>query len=69
MTTNDAKKLVVIVEDDADIARIIHKSLQDYGFETACFKNATEAIRRLKQLAPDLCIIDLGLPDMDGLEA
>ncbi len=68
MTDNDAHKLIAIVEDDPDVARIIEQVLDDFGFRTVWCRSAGDLLRRLRTLQPDLCIIDLGLPDMDGLE-
>ncbi len=69
MKDNEPAKLIVIVEDDPDVARIIEQVLADFGFRTVWCRSAGDLLRRLRALAPDLCIIDLGLPDMDGLEA
>jgi len=69
MNDTDSRKLIAIVEDDPDVARIIEQVLADFGFRTAWCRSAGDLLRRLRALAPDLCIIDLGLPDMDGLEA
>jgi DNA-binding response OmpR family regulator len=68
---NDAEtaKLIIIVEDDPDVARIIEQVLSDFAFRTVWCRSAADLLRRLRTLTPDLCIIDLGLPDMDGLEA
>ncbi|HJW25598.1 MAG TPA: response regulator transcription factor [Rhodocyclaceae bacterium] len=66
---SDAQKMIVIVEDDPDVARTIEHVLNDFGFRTAWCRSAGDLLRRLRALAPDLCIVDLGLPDMDGLEA
>jgi two-component system OmpR family response regulator len=63
-----AQELVAIVEDDPDVARVIEQVLSDFAFRTAWCRNAADLLDRLASLAPDLCIIDLGLPDMDGLE-
>lgn len=68
MKDNDAQKLVAIVEDDPDVARIIEQVLKDFAFHTAWCRSAGDLLRRLRALSPDLCIIDLGLPDMDGIE-
>jgi two-component system, OmpR family, response regulator len=68
MKDNDSGKLIVIVEDDPDVARIIEQVLRDFSFRTVWCRSAGDLLRRLRSLAPDLCIIDLGLPDMDGLE-
>ena len=69
MKDNEPAKLIVIVEDDPDVAKIIEQVLADFGFRTVWCRSAGDLLRRLRTLAPDLCIIDLGLPDMDGLEA
>ena len=60
--------LIAIVEDDPDVAKIIEQVLADFGFRTTWCRSAGDLLRRLRSLAPDLCIIDLGLPDMDGIE-
>ena len=61
----EAGKLIAIVEDDPDGA--YHRAgARDFGFRTIWCRNAGELLRRLRQSAPDLCIVDLGLPDMDG---
>jgi len=68
MSETDVHKLIAIVEDDPDVARIIEQVLGDFSFRTVWCRSAGDLLRRLRSLAPDLCIIDLGLPDMDGLE-
>jgi len=68
MKETDANKLIIIVEDDPDVARIIEQVLKDFSFRTVWCRSAGDLLRRLRSLTPDLCIIDLGLPDMDGLE-
>lgn len=64
----DSHKLIAIVEDDPDVARIIEQVLGDFAFRTVWCRSATDLLRRIRSLSPDLCIIDLGLPDMDGIE-
>jgi DNA-binding response OmpR family regulator len=59
--------LIFIVEDDQDVARTVELTLQGFSFATQICHNAAELIRRLRTRTPDLCIIDLGLPDMDGM--
>lgn len=68
MKDADSSKLIVIVEDDPDVARIIEQVLKDFAFQTVWCRSAGDLLRRLRTLSPDLCIIDLGLPDMDGIE-
>jgi two-component system, OmpR family, response regulator len=59
---------IMIVEDEPDVARIIEQVLADFGFQSVWCRSGGELFRRLPGVDPDLCIIDLGLPDMDGLE-
>ena len=65
----DSCKLIAIVEDDPDVARIIEQVLRDFAFRTVWHRSGGDMLRRLRTMSPDLCIIDLGLPDMDGIEA
>ena len=65
----ESDTLIAIVEDEPEIARIIEQSLTDFGYRTRWCRSAGDLLRRLRSEAPELCIIDLGLPDMDGLEA
>ncbi len=62
----ESPKRIVIVEDDPDVARIIEQVLSDFSFETVWCRSATDLLRRLRSLTPDLCIIDLGLPDFES---
>ena len=55
-------KTIAIVEDDPDVAKIIEQVLGDFGFRTVWCRSASDLLRRLRTLSPDLCIIDLGLP-------
>lgn len=61
-------KTICIVEDEADVAHLIRSTLEDFGFETIVCRSAAELFRDIARRAPDLCIVDLGLPDMDGMD-
>lgn len=70
-TGNDASAppaLVYVIEDDADVARLVLTALRDFGFACEVFGTGGAVLRRLQFEKPDLCIVDLGLPDMDGLD-
>ena len=60
--------LIYVVEDDDAIAKLVVMALHDFGFATEVFRNGATVLRRLQTERPDLCVIDLGLPDMDGIE-
>lgn len=63
-----APPLVFIVEDDADIARLVARTLEEFDYATQQFRDGAAVLRRVVTQRPDLCIVDLGLPDMDGIE-
>ncbi|MEQ6290320.1 response regulator transcription factor [Vogesella sp. GCM10023246] len=63
----EADKLIFLVEDDLAVARLIGNVLRDYHFRCEVFHSGSELQRRLRQQVPDLVIVDLGLPDMDGM--
>ena len=60
--------LVFVIEDDPAVARLVTSALEEFGFVAETFLTATHALRRLPVRRPDLCIVDLGLPDLDGIE-
>ncbi len=63
------KKLVFIVEDDENIREIIRCALASCGFDVSAFEDAVEMFGALVKNMPDLILLDLMLPKMDGLEA
>ena len=63
---NPSTPHILIVDDDQQIASSISNYLTDYGFHCESARTAVEFKRKLKQMAPALCIVDLGLPDGDG---
>lgn len=60
--------LIVVVEDEAPIRRFLRASLPLHGFRMVEAVTAAEGIRLVADQRPDVVIMDLGLPDMDGLE-
>ena len=59
---------ILIVEDDAHIRRLLRAALQRAGHEIAEAGNAREGLSLLDIEKPDVVLLDLGLPDRDGLE-
>ena len=59
---------ILIVEDEQSIARFISAILNANGYETILARTGTEALSVVSSNCPDLVILDLGLPDMDGME-
>ena len=60
-----AQKLLV-VDDEADIVELLSYNLQLDGFEVVCAANGMEALNKARQHLPELIVLDLMLPDMDG---
>ena len=59
---------VLIVEDEPDIRELIAHHLRREGFRCHTAATGAEALRRIKSAVPDLVVLDLMLPEMDGLE-
>ncbi len=59
--------LVAILDDEPQIRLMLSEALQEAGFRTANFSRATEFEAALAGLSPQICLVDLGLPDKDGL--
>lgn len=59
---------VYIVDDEPDILELVNLNLSRAGFLTETFERAEPMLKALAQKAPDLLILDLMLPDADGLE-
>jgi len=59
---------VTIIEDDPDIAGLVEHYLAAEGFKTTHAKDGVEGLKRVKAAPPDLVILDLMLPGLDGLD-
>jgi DNA-binding response OmpR family regulator len=62
------KRRIIIVEDDHDYGVLLSRMLQARGHETRVALDALDATLMAADFRPELAIIDLGLPGMDGLE-
>jgi len=59
---------VLVVEDEPDIRRLIVLHLERDGFRCRTASNGPEALREARAVIPDLIVLDLMLPELDGLE-
>lgn len=62
------REKILVVEDEKSISRFISAILDNNGYEAVQARTGTEALSMISSHCPDLVILDLGLPDMDGLE-
>jgi two-component system, OmpR family, KDP operon response regulator KdpE len=60
--------LVLVIEDEAQILRFLRAALTSHGFRYVEATSGEEGLRQAATRAPDLIVLDLGLPDLDGLE-
>src|SRR5512143_3441143 len=60
---------ILIVDDERPILSSVGGVLKDEGYEVSTAETGTEAIRMMKESAPDLVLLDVWMPGMDGLEA
>ena len=63
-----AKPAILVVEDDVDILRLITYNLETSGFDVVTAQDGYEALALARRRAPDLIILDLMLPGLDGFE-
>ena len=62
------REKVLVVEDEKSISHFISTILNNNGYEAMKARSGSEALSMISSHCPDLIILDLGLPDMDGLD-
>lgn len=67
MSTN--KQKILIVDDEPDILELIEYNLKKEGYQVYTASNGLEAIQQAKKHNPDLIILDIMMPKLDGIEA
>lgn len=61
-------KKILIIEDDPHIMRALASILEKEGYSLDCVSTRQDALNIVRSFSPDLFLLDLGLPDMDGLQ-
>lgn len=64
----EAKKTILVVEDEEDILALLHFNLIKAGYLVDCAESGEEALQAVAAKQPDLMLLDLMLPGIDGLE-
>ncbi|MCW2725765.1 MAG: Two component signal transduction transcriptional regulator, winged helix family [Frankiales bacterium] len=67
-TTATAEARLLVVDDEPNIVELLSASLRFAGFEVATAQNGVEAMRLARGFRPDLLILDVMMPEMDGFE-
>ncbi|AWK87717.1 response regulator [Azospirillum thermophilum] len=68
MKSDTVARRVLVVDDEPPIRRFLRATLASQGYEVAEAADGAAALEEVRRRPPDLLILDLGLPDMDGLE-
>jgi len=68
MDKNALNKTVLIVDDEPDTLELVKLVLESGGFETVLAASGKEALNELEASKPDLVLLDIMMPDMDGWE-
>lgn len=64
----EQKKRILVVEDEEDILALLHFNLVKAGYEVDCAACGEEGLKQVKEKHPDLILLDLMLPGIDGLD-
>ncbi len=62
------KKKILVIDDDEKLGALLREYLARYDLDTVCHTSPSSGLRSLKQSPPDLIILDIMLPEMDGFE-
>ena len=62
------KHRILIVDDDDDIRQLLKYNLEKNGFTTETASNGQECLQKIKNYSPDLILLDVMMPNMDGIE-
>jgi DNA-binding response OmpR family regulator len=67
-TDKSSDKTIIVVDDNPDIVNIVKTILEGKGYNVMCAYSGAELFTKLKERKPDLIILDIMMPEMDGLE-
>ncbi len=62
-------KLVLVVDDEPEILKSVQQILLDEGYEVLCARDGHEALKKTEEENPDLVLLDIKMPGLDGIEA
>jgi two-component system alkaline phosphatase synthesis response regulator PhoP len=59
---------ILVVDDEPAIVEIVRDYLTDVGYRVSTARSGDDALRQIRSILPDLIVLDLGLPGLDGLD-
>ncbi len=65
---NDARRLIMIVDDSVTVRKVTSRLLERNGYDVITAKDGVDAIEQLENVKPDLMLLDIEMPRMDGFE-
>ncbi|HVE47039.1 MAG TPA: response regulator transcription factor [Acidimicrobiales bacterium] len=68
MSQPDRRSRVVVVDDEENITFLLDSALRHFGFDVRVANTGREAMREIETFAPDVVLLDVMLPDLDGFE-
>ena len=63
-----ARKTVLLVDDEQSMLKVLERRLTSWGFDAVLADNGRDALRLAKERRPDLILLDVMMPEQDGLE-
>jgi DNA-binding response OmpR family regulator len=61
------QKKILVVDDDAEIVELLRFNLKQAGFSVGTARDGLEALKKTRSIVPDLILLDLMMPELDGL--
>jgi two-component system OmpR family response regulator len=67
MPDRNGQRTALVVDDETPLLSVLHEILTETGFRTTCYDRGQPALEALSRRCFDLLVLDVGLPDMNGL--
>jgi len=61
------ERQIMIIDDEVDIVRLVQKRIQANGYKVTVYDQGSGAVERVKEIHPDLLLLDLHLPQVSGV--
>ena len=63
-----SRPVILVVEDERDMRKVLLVALSSHGYEVVVAESGKQALLKVRDIPPNVLILDLGLPDMDGVQ-
>jgi DNA-binding response OmpR family regulator len=68
LKSTDAEKIILVVDDDDNLRKLVGYQFKAKGYNVVSACNGAEALKRAQEIKPDLIILDIMMPKVDGAE-